>query len=84
MESSTLRLLSKRSFVTDLCLYADTCGLNAILMQPFEMPSPASLFDGELVLHYAIRGGVEEEIQQLPPAKKMLYAKLLKGVKSLS
>ena len=64
------------------CLYADTCGLNAILMQPFEVPSPASLYDGGAVLLYAVHEGVSTEIQRLPSRKRMLYDKLLTAVMS--
>ena len=64
------------------CLYADTVGLNAILMQPFEVPSPACLYDGPTVLHYAVRGGIEAKVQQLTRKEKQLYEKLLTTVTS--
>ncbi len=62
------------------CLYADVVGLNAILMQPFEVPSPACLYDGPTVLHYAVRGGSEGKVQQLPQRERQLYEKLLMAV----
>ena len=62
------------------CLYADTVGLNAILMQPFEVPSPACLYDGQLVLHYALRKSVEAQVGQLSPRERQLYDKLLAAV----
>lgn len=62
------------------CLYADAVGLNAILMKPFEVPSPACLYDGPTVLHYAIRGGIEGKVQQLSQRERQLYEKLLAAV----
>ena len=64
------------------CLYADVVGLNAILMQPFEVLSPACLYDGPTVLHYAIRGGIEAEVNQLTQTEQQLYEKLLAAVTS--
>ena len=62
------------------CLYADVVGLNAILMQPLEVPSPACLYDGPTVLHYAVRGGIEGRVQQLTRRERQLYEKLLAAV----
>ena len=62
------------------CLYADTVGLNAILMQPFEVPSPACLYDGQIVLHYAVRDGVEAQVGQLSQQERQLYDKLLTAI----
>ena len=66
------------------CLYADTIGLNAILMQPFEVPSPAGLYDGELVMYYCtMDGSVDAKVQQLPAKMKALYDKLLAAISSI-
>ena len=64
------------------CLCADAVGLNAILMQPFEVPSPACLYDGPTVLHYAVRGGTERAVQQLTQRERQLYEKLLAAITS--
>jgi hypothetical protein len=64
------------------CLYADAVGLNAILMQPLEVISPACLYDGPTVLHYAVRGGIEGKVQQLTRTERQLYEKLLAAVTS--
>ena len=64
------------------CLYADTVGLNAILMQLFEVPSPACLYDGSTVLHHAVRGCIEAKVQQLTSREKQLYKKLLTTITS--
>ena len=61
-------------------LYRDTVGLNAILMKPFDMLSPACLYNGKVVIHYAIRSGLESHVQRLPPKEKVLYDKLLSAV----
>ena len=64
------------------CLYIDAVGLNAILMQPLEVPSPACLYDGPTVLHYAVHGGIEGRIHQLTQRERQLYEKLLAAVTS--
>jgi hypothetical protein len=64
------------------CLYADAVGLNAILMQPLEVPSPACFYDGPTMLHYAVRGGIEGKVQQLTRRERLLYEKLLAAVTS--
>ena len=62
------------------CLYSDTIGLNAILMQPFKVQSPACLYDGEVVMHYAVCGGVEAQVECLNPRERQLYDKLLAAI----
>ena len=64
------------------CLYSDTIGLNAILMQPFEVQSPACLYDGEVIMHYAVCGGVEAQVECLNPRERQLYDKLLAVIMS--
>ena len=61
-------------------LYNDTVGLNAILMKPFDMPSPASLYNGNVIIHYAISSGLDAQVQTLRPKEKLLYDKLLSAV----
>ncbi len=62
------------------CLYADTVGLNSILMQPFEMPSPACLYNGEIVLHYGLRGGIEVPVEHLSQRERQLYDELIAAI----
>lgn len=62
------------------CLYSDTIGLNAILLHPFEVQSPACLYDGEVIMHYAICGGVEAQVECLSPTDRELYDKLLAAI----
>ena len=62
------------------CLYSDTIGLNVILLHPFEVKSPACLYDGKIVMHYAVCGGVEAQVERLSPRERDLYDKLIAAI----
>ena len=64
-------------------LYFDATALNQLLMEPLEVMTPASLYDGCLALHYATCTDAREldrKISSLSPENKQLYDKLLLAV----
>ena len=64
-------------------LYFDATALNQLLMEPLEVMSPASLYDGCLALHYATCTDAREldrKISSLSPENKQLYDKLLSTI----
>ena len=71
------------TFLQWQCVWYDVVGLNQVLQAPFEAPSPASLFNGPLVLHYATHADprvVDMEARSLSPENKQLFDKLLAAV----
>ena len=58
------------------CVYKDSMRLNSILMRPLDNVSPAFLFDGQLVMRYAmLQRNIKKEVVE--PRDKKLYECLL-------
>ncbi len=71
------------AFLQWQCVWYDVVGLNQVLQEPFDAPSPAALFDGPLALHYATHAdcrAVDRAAQSLSPENKQLYDRLLEAV----
>lgn len=65
------------------CVWYDVIGLNQALQEPYDAPSPATLFDGPLALHYATHDdprAVDKAARALSAENKQLYDRVLAAV----